>query len=923
MPVEVRQLKLANGSWSTSEGKPVQALGSNAVLVADLAPGKEKQLELGQHNAPQSTALTVTAANPAIGVVFNGKNLGSLSWDIVLQELKKRPADEGDGPPSTRRDFAAGFQPLPLSFSRVSNGPVFDTWTAETTKAGLKFTVQLRVYHEGFLDVNARLINDGAIRTTNIYAAVVCRWEQPGSEGRTLCYDNRISAFGDTAYSQFREAGGRHQFLQRGVDWIRTSYGDGITTAWLNDFAASFTVVAPATAKTPAHYTGANLPQLGQEAQSAHQTLYSITEISRSTTRSFRDRMKEFILPPRGEGVAFASRIVFSPANFDDAAADAMFLSYTSWQKQELVAGHPQISFGTPSVRFGTSYLPYSTLGENFDKRKLPGMDRESFWPLAADTVNQWELFADDIRQDLRIAKTMGFELIRLHHLELLASIDPKIRQAYLDFLFGELRRLRLKALVDMQASPEEIAALVTRYRDVIDGVEIDNEVLIWGIRLDRPAYWSKVYDAVKKVAPEIRVHLTGYNNTGMFNRLEALNVNFDRIGLHNYLDAVEAIPSGRGYALALASAGNKLGKEPVITEWNWRQLTRMTPEARAAIYTNIIEGAVGTRSVPDFYQFQFNETMSPNPRVGRGRILRHYELIHLSRRPKPEAMELMKLIEKYAPANAPIRVLKISHDVVNLTPAGQGTATMELLNTGKQTLSLRASVESGTNFQAQLTGGSSLQLAPGEKKTLTLKLATKEPTPGFYHAFVRLEGTNGFLRYGWVEARLSGVPKLDVETKSNVAYPRGIAEELKLDWSGPFTVVYGDDAPVLEAETAIAIAETLESSLGRPVEALTLSAVTKKQRETDSLIVVGTKETNKLVAELAPSVPSTNSVSSVHPAGQPFRLVISGDDSLAVEDAGMDFLLRYWKSAKDSAVRRVGVVEKELKRGDDASALP
>src|SRR5205823_10653375 len=92
-----------------------------------------------------------------------------------------------------------------------------------------------------------------------------------------------------------------------------------------------------------------------------------------------------------------------------------------------------RIAFGTRSVRFGRSYFPYSTLGENFDKLKLPGMDRESFWPLAADTVNQWRLFADDIRRDCRIAKAMGFQLIRLHHLELLAPIGKQAREEYLD----------------------------------------------------------------------------------------------------------------------------------------------------------------------------------------------------------------------------------------------------------------------------------------------------------------------------------------------------------------------------------------------------------------------------------------------------------------------------------------------------------
>ena len=39
---------------------------------------------------------------------------------------------------------------------------------------------------------------------------------------------------------------------------------------------------------------------------------------------------------------------------------------------------------------------------------------------------------------------------------------------------------------------------------------------------------------------------------------------------------------------------------------------------------------------------------------------MRRYELLLLSRRPKPEALEFMKLINKYAAANHPNRVLDV-----------------------------------------------------------------------------------------------------------------------------------------------------------------------------------------------------------------------------------------------------------------------
>ncbi len=45
----------------------------------------------------------------------------------------------------------------------------------------------------------------------------------------------------------------------------------------------------------------------------------------------------------------------------------------------------------------------------------------------------------------------MGFELICLHQLEWLAPLDEKINHEYLDFFSGEVRRLKLRALLDAQ----------------------------------------------------------------------------------------------------------------------------------------------------------------------------------------------------------------------------------------------------------------------------------------------------------------------------------------------------------------------------------------------------------------------------------------------------------------------------------------
>src|SRR6185436_8191367 len=126
--------------------------------------------------------------------------------------------------------------------------------------------------------------------------------------------------------------------------------------------------------------------------------------------------------------------------------------------------------------------------------------------------------------------------------------------------------------------------------------------------------------------------------------------------------DTLDALPSARGWMLAAGDYGTRIGKPPTVTEWNYRGLTRMSPEARAKIYPEIFEGALATRSLAEFYQFQFQETLAPNPVVGRGNLLRHYELFNLSRHPKIEALEFAKIIQRYIAADDPAKTLSAGY---------------------------------------------------------------------------------------------------------------------------------------------------------------------------------------------------------------------------------------------------------------------
>jgi hypothetical protein len=914
-PFPIRMPVVVDGFPDNGELKKMQSWqqdGTNAVIIANLGPKSAERLRLDDR--PRTAGVGTLTAQPTdtgLSLRLAKRDLGSFEWDIIVKPLGKGRKTATDAT-SSRMDFDQVFHALSPRFARIASGPLFEEWKGQAARDGLTLNLSVRVFAEGFLDLSGELVNTSASVTSNLYAAVVCRWEQRDYEKRSICNDNHVTSLGENAWSTFREGDGRHLYIQRGVDWTHTEFKHGSSAAWLNDFAPSFTVLTPATPKTPQRYTGANLSQLGQEVQTVKARLYSITEIAHSNVRSFRDRLKENIIPPIGEKLRFNSRIVFGASkSLDTIAADHDFVAWTSYNPQVRENNRVKINFGTPGVRFGTSYFPYSTLGENFDRLKLPGMDRESFWPLAADTVNQCPQYADEIRRDLRIAKAMGFELIRLHHLELLAPIDEQVRLKYLDFLFDEMRHLGLKALLDVYASPAQITSLLQRYGDAVDGIELENEVLIWGIPTDRPQQWQEVYAAVKKVRPEITVHLTGYNNTGMFDRLEQLQVPFDQVGLHSYIDTLEAIPSARGYALALSSYANKTGKAPVITEWNWRGLTKLTEEARAKIYPGIIEAPIATRGIKDFYQFQFNETLCPNPRSGRGNILRHYELLHLSRRPKAEALVLAEIIRRYSAETSGPHMLQISHEVVVLDRRGSGTVRLKIQNTSSKALNLRVQVEADTNLNARIASGQSVKLAAGKAKDLEVQISGKDLQSGFYHVFVRFETDGKPFRYGWIEARMPGKPKS--------ANP--------LPWNGrhPIQVIYGADAPPLEVETAIAIAETFESASGVRVDALSSKDYRPDNSGAEIPIIVGSPDSNPLLKPFEGLMPAEDKgfARLIEKSSKESAFVISGKDSQAIEDAGMNFILDYWKGAKDSAARKSGLVQNELPRGGDATKLP
>lgn len=902
-PYTLRGVKLISGSAPAVD---VQTDGDNTIAMIEIGGSQAKKIELSGQNSdataqPGENAVSLKAQGDGVVISAGTKELGKMSWGVLVGPAPKKESE----PKPTRQDFAAAFKPVALKFQQASEGPLFKTWKASGSASGLKLDVVLHAYRTGFLDAEVTYTNESA-PTKEVYAAVICKWQQPKSTSRTLCYDNRHQKLDDGDYSPFRTAGeGRHNFILRGVDWINTEFDGGGSAVWHNDFTPSFTYRREASGPNkkqplPARWVGANTAQLGQEAQAGDGAVYSITEIARPNIAAYAARLEDNILPPVGESLTIRSRIAFETAAVSDERADQNFIAYVGFNPQQVTGTSGKIAFGVPFTRMGTNYFPYSTLGENFGQMRMAGMSKEGYWPLAPQTVNQWPLFADDIKRDLRILKSMGFELVRLHHLELLWAkdkngklyVEPAKRWEYLDYFFGELEKLQLKALLDVKLTPDEVAELVTRYRKLIEGVEYDNEVMLFQTPVPDIPVWKDVYAAVKRVAPEIPFHLTVHTNTGAFDRIAKEGVKFDRVGEHAYMDSVDAIPTARDNALAVANWAAKHGKEPVITEWNWRFMTRMSFEDRAKIYPPIFENVLAARCMPVFYQFQFQDSLAMNPNALKG--IRRYEPLLLSRRIKPEALRLMKLIEKYAPPDSGVRKIDIGRRIAQL-PGESKDITFEVVNRTGSPMPVVMEVESSSDIKATINGKRETVLAPGKKieVSVTARLANPDKAlPGFYYVFLRVQAADDTLRYGWAEIRRAGNVTMDKSAGGNISYGAGA---LDFDFNRPLTVVYPDSATIPELEATWTVFITLESATGRPVEIYSASDLAKKGGEGNRTIVLVTREN-----EARPSVRVQN---------EGRKLVVAGANDADVMAACMDLTLRYWKNAKDSGARRVGLV--------------
>ena len=205
---------------------PLKLLGENAptVMVNVDANGKQT-IDLPAKPALQGAGgaakISIAPAENGIRLKSGDRDLGALSWDLVLEKIDKDVPDSQVD--KTQRDFDKLFKALPMTFASTGKTELFETWSAEASEDGLKLRVELDVYPAGFVDVRSTFTNESAPKT-NVAAAVVTRWQQPKVSSRTVNYNNVTGDLTKDGATPFRKGGGnprlRHMMIQRGVDWL-------------------------------------------------------------------------------------------------------------------------------------------------------------------------------------------------------------------------------------------------------------------------------------------------------------------------------------------------------------------------------------------------------------------------------------------------------------------------------------------------------------------------------------------------------------------------------------------------------------------------------------------------------------------------------------------------------------------------------
>ncbi|MBV9879068.1 MAG: hypothetical protein JO180_01165, partial [Gemmatirosa sp.] len=719
-------VRAADGDYTGPDGSAT-VRGGMARLTVDLAPGAEVRLVRGGRVALTAGPFGALPAAGALDLAWRGRALGAVSLALVVRA----------GTTATTEDAVRDAAPLPLTWRTAIGGAL----QADTTVDGFAVHVTAVPYGAGSLDVRTRLVRV-APAAGPAYVALVRRVTTPGSAGAPgarLRFNGRTF---DGARSP--DTWDRDFWYVHGVDWTTWRAGS-MALASINGFTPTPTVQRKdSTWGEGSHFW------VWERTRTRGDSTYLVSEIAGPNA----DQAKSSYMPvtpyapvAQGDSLELRWRLAVAEApngGAPDAASDS------AWAESQLrvfagyrIAHGSTIDLGVPAVRFGTSYFPYSTMPENFDYVRTPGLDREVWWAFSPAMWAKWRAFVPRMRTDLHIIRAMGFDFVRLHHLELLQGMPKPEALAFLDFYFREVHALGLHVLIDSEGPEAWIREIAGRYRADIARVEVENEVLLYGIKPNDVPRLAAEARAAKAAAPDADVFLTSAGNNGVFERLRAVGVPFDRVGLHAYKHGPQLMETYASHVLGTADYAASLGKVVTLGEFNWKSFGRISDERRAPLVRALYETVLAPRAIPELFEFHFAETQSINTVLARDGT-RHYEPLRLDRRPKPEARELMQVIREQVAADAPVRALPVTVDEVRLT-AGRATARFTVTNATGRAQTVRLSAVAFDGLATTLGGAARVTLAPGASHagTVTLGLAAGAK-PGAYHHFVRAEYAGG-----------------------------------------------------------------------------------------------------------------------------------------------------------------------------------
>lgn len=895
-PIEAT-VALPDGHYSgggLSGVAPATAEVRGGIARIDLSLAPASSVGLKRRGAPRERAfvdgpLSLVTRPGATDLRWSGRHAAQLDFGLAAI----------DGTSANVNDAIRSFSALEIQWTRNADGTV--TGTAQ--RDGYLVSLSLAPYASGTIDVRARLVRAASTGAENrAYLALIRRVTTPGARTPRLRFNGR-----EMPGAQSPTTWDRDFWYTRGVDWISWRSG-ALSFLSVNGFSPVPTIMRDSAWVEPSHF------YVWERTRQQGDNMYLISEIAGpNPDQPQRGGMGVTPYAPLRHGDTISLRWRLAIESKPAARwKESQLRGFAGYRTVSDNAGDAVVSLGVPAVMFGTSYFPYSTFAENFDFYRTPGLSSEGFWPVSTKMWTGWRTYVPRMQTDFHIIKAMGFDMVRLHHLELLRGMKREDALAFLDFYANEARSLGLKLMIDTEGPEEWISALLTRYRDVVTRLELENEILIPGIKPGDATRWMGLYAAAKHAAPDVQVFLTAAGNNGMFARLLQLGVPFDRVGLHAYKHGPQWKEAYSSHMLGTAGYATDIGKPMTLGEFNWKDLTRMSPEARRREVATIYETVLAPRAVPEFFEFQFHESLTFNPAVA-GSNSRHYEPLALDRRPKPGAFELMRVIRKYGRRDAPVRELPVAISESRFAN-GKAVASYTVTNsTGKaQTLQLRALAYDGVT--PTLSSPARLTIPAGASASGRVSLALAAGAPaGTYHHF--LEASYGGKRsFGWGVASNPGSPTFSAAAvlADRVRYPQGAAVVNRINWNRPLAVAFGATASVLELEDAYQLGNTLQSATGRPVRVSSVADLPDSLSRSGTVLLVGTPATNELIASMtrpgSEKIAAGNGEIRLEESNGRQWLVLSGPDAKGVEAAVVEFELRYWPNAKDAAMRMTGM---------------